>query len=55
VLPKRVAGLEENSVVLCHQITTLDRIKITERIGMLPKDIMKDIETALLAALGIRT
>jgi len=39
-----VAGLDRESVALCHQVTTLDRAKLTKRIAVLP--------AAELAALG---
>jgi len=48
------AGLAQDSFALCHQITTLDRAKCTERMGTLPEQVLKAIETALLAAVDIR-
>jgi len=34
-LPKGAAGLRKESVALCHQVTTLDRAKLVERVGEL--------------------
>jgi len=48
------AGLVTDSHALCHQITTLDRAKLTDRIGRLPDDLLAIIEKALLAAVDIR-
>jgi len=49
-LPQSVGGLSQESVVLCHQITTLDRAKLTERIGELSGEWLKRIEEGLKAA-----
>lgn len=47
-------GLPGKSSALCHQITTLDRAKLAEKIGALPLDVLKQVEQAVLAALDIR-
>jgi mRNA interferase MazF len=47
-------GLLGNSSALCHQITTLDRAKLTDKIGEIPSVVLKQVEQALLAALDIR-
>ena len=52
-LPAGSAGLRRPSVALCHQVTTLDRAKLTERLGVLPTDLVERIGTALRAALDI--
>lgn len=52
-LPAETAGLNKASVVLCHQITTLDRSKIGRRIGTLPKDLLSEVEDGIRAAIDI--
>lgn len=52
-LPKGEAGLTKDSVALCHQITTLDRAKLTEFIGELPSSLMARIEDGTMIAVGI--
>ena len=52
-LPAGTGGLPKASVALCHQITTLDRSKLTQRLGQLPDDVLHDVETGLRAALGM--
>lgn len=47
-------GLAGKSSALCHQVTTLDRAKLTEKIGVLPAGVMAMVEQALLAAVDIR-
>jgi mRNA interferase MazF len=47
-----IAGLNRDSVVLCHQITTLDRSKLSQPIGILPTPDMERIEAGVKAALG---
>jgi len=52
-LPAGAGGLPKASVALCHQITTLDRSKLTQRLGQLTDDVLHDVETGLRAALGM--
>lgn len=52
-LPAGTAGLNADSVAICHQITTIDRGKLDERIGTLPAELLIQVEKALLAALDI--
>lgn len=53
-LPAGTTGLSNDSIALCHQITTLDRTKLTEKIGLVPEALMAQVEQALLAAVNIR-
>lgn len=53
-LPAGTANLKEPSSALCHQITTLDRAKLVERIGELSYETLAQVEKALLAAVDIR-
>lgn len=52
-VPNRIAGLSKSSVAVCHQVTTLDRSKLTRRISALPIDILGEIERGLRAALDL--
>jgi mRNA interferase MazF len=52
-LPAGSASLRRSSVALCHQVTTLDRAKLTERVGMLPAALLAHIDDALRAALDL--
>ena len=49
------AGLAKGSVILCHQITTLDRAKLVEKIGDLPANLLEQVERGVLAAVDIRS
>jgi len=53
-LPAGSGGLSSDSFAICHQITTIDRAKLAESIGMLPQPILAAVEKALLAAVDIR-
>ncbi len=53
LLSKGAAGLKQESIALCHQITTLDRSKLTKQIGTLPLSLLQQLETALKAALDL--
>ncbi len=52
-LRKGTAGIKRGSVALCHQVTTLDRAKLTKHIGTLPKAKLAELEAALKAALDL--
>jgi len=53
LLPKGTAGLRQESVALCHQVTTLDRSKLADRIGELPATALKRLSEGLRAALAL--
>lgn len=46
-------GLKKGGVALCHQVTTLDRAKLTERIGVLPAPALARVEEGLRTALDL--
>jgi mRNA interferase MazF len=52
-LPKGTAALTQPSVAVCHQVTTLDRSKLSKRIGSLPAGILDEVEQGLKAALDL--
>ena len=52
-IPRRVGGMPAGSVALCHQVTTLDRAKMRERIGSLPAEHLRAIARGLALALQL--
>ena len=38
------AGLPKTSLAVCHQVTTLDRAKLTKRVGSLPSEPLREVE-----------
>lgn len=52
-LPKGVAGLNREGAALCHQVTTLDRAKLSRRIGSLSAAAMGAVDVGLKAALSL--
>lgn len=52
-ISKTLTNLKEDSVALCHQITTLDRSKLTEKIGVLPLSALQEIEKGIRAAIDL--
>ena len=52
-LPDGVAGLPRASFAVCHQVTTLDRAKLTKRVGSLPAESLLAVEEGLKAALDL--
>jgi mRNA interferase MazF len=51
--PKGAGGLSQDSVILCHQITTLDKSKLIQKLGDLAEEIMVEIAAALKAAMDL--
>ena len=47
------AGLAKLSVAVCHQVTTLDRAKLTKRVGSLPSGPLREVEQGLKAAMDL--
>lgn len=52
-LPGGAAGLPKTSFAVCHQVTTLDRAKLTKRIGVLPPESLREVEGGLKAAMDL--
>src|SRR5271167_1355804 len=52
-IPQGAGGLKKESTALCHQITTLDRAKLTEKIGSLSREKLKGVEEGLKAAMDL--
>jgi len=47
------AGLPKLSFAVCHQVTTLDRAKLTRRLGALSSELLRDVEAGLKAAMDL--
>ena len=52
-IPAGAGGVPRTSLALCHQVTTLDRGKLTKRLGTLPTDVLGEVELALKAAMDL--
>ena len=52
-LPSSAAGLSKTSFAVCHQVTTLDRAKLTRRLGTLPSGALREVEEGLKAAMDL--
>ena len=52
-IPTGTSGLPKTSVAVCHQVTTLDRAKLTKRIGALPAEVLREVEEGLKAAMDL--
>ena len=52
-IPGGAAGLPKTSSAVCHQVTTLDRAKLTRRAGSLPPELLREVDAALKAALDL--
>jgi mRNA interferase MazF len=52
-LPAGVTGLPKAGVAICHQVTTVDRAKLTVRAGHLPTELLHKVNAGLKAALDL--
>src|SRR5437016_2216883 len=52
-LPGGSAGLPKASYAVCHQVTTLDRAKLTRKVGALTSESLREVEGALKAAMDL--
>jgi len=52
-IPVFGGGPPRKSFAVCHQVTTLDRTKLTKRIGALPMEILTEVEQGLKTALDL--
>ena len=52
-LPRGAASLSRPSTAICHQVTTLDRSKISEQIGCLTPELMRAVDEGLKASLDL--
>jgi mRNA interferase MazF len=53
VLAAGTIGPDEESIALCHQITTLDRAKLIKAIGTLSVDQIRAVEAGIRAAVDL--
>jgi mRNA interferase MazF len=47
------AGLPKTSFAVCHQVTTLDRAKLTRRVGSLPSESLREVGEGPKAAMDL--
>lgn len=52
-LPQKLTGLSKDSVANVSQVVTVDKSILTERVGVLPSNILKQVETGLRLVLRL--
>jgi mRNA-degrading endonuclease toxin of MazEF toxin-antitoxin module len=52
-IPAGAGGLSKTSFAVCHQVTTLDRAKLTKRVGALSGEVLEEVELGLKAAMDL--
>jgi mRNA interferase MazF len=52
-IPGSASGLARPGMAVCHQVTTLDRSKLTRYAGRLSRELLKAVEEGLRAALDL--
>jgi mRNA interferase MazF len=46
-------GLSQDSVALCHQLSAVDKMRIRDRIGVLPAATLTGIEDAIIRTMNL--
>jgi mRNA interferase MazF len=52
-IPDGAGGLRGDGIAVCHQLTTVDRVKLTRRLGILPPEVLAAVEAGIKAALDL--
>jgi mRNA interferase MazF len=52
-IPKNEGGLSQESFVLCHQVTTLNRSKLLKPLGQLGESTLEQVDKGLKLSLGL--
>jgi len=52
-LSGETGGLPKTSFTVCHQVITLDRVKLPKRVGSLPTESLRKVEQGLKAAMDL--
>ena len=52
-IPAGAGGLPKTSLAVCHQVTTLDRAKLTKRVGVMQPEVLVEVEEGLKAAMDL--
>ena len=52
-IPAGAGGLSKTSFAVCHQVTTLDRSKLSKKVGSLPGGVLEEVELGLKAAMDL--
>ncbi len=52
-VPRLASGLPRDGVAVCHQVTTLDRAKLSRYVGSLTPSALSSVEEGLKAALDL--
>jgi len=52
-LPAGTATLPRASIAVCHQVSTLDRSKLSRRLGSLSPKVLREVEQGLKAAIDL--
>jgi len=50
---KGTAGLKNDSVLLLSQIRTIDKQRLEQKTGTLPREVMNDVDGAIKISLGL--
>ena len=53
LLPIGAGSLPRPSTAICHQVTTLDRSKVSEQIGRLTPELLRAVDAGLKASLDL--
>jgi mRNA interferase MazF len=49
-----VSGLSKDSVLVCSQLSALDKGRLVAKVGKLEKPLLRDVEAGVLLVLGVK-
>jgi mRNA interferase MazF len=53
LIPAGTGGLKQDSVVLLNQIRSIDRQRLTKRIGEVEESVLRKVDSAIKISLGL--
>ena len=53
-IPRGEGGLWRESIVLCEQVRTLEKVRLSKYLGRVPASVMAQVDEALALSLGTR-
>jgi mRNA interferase MazF len=53
LLPRRASGLTKDSVINVSQVVAVDRRQLTDKVGVVPSDVMEQVDGGLRLLLSL--
>lgn len=53
LIPKGMCGIEKESIILTQEVRSIDKVRLTKKIGKLPAEKLYEVEESLKLVLGM--